>query len=78
MLSRKFESIRMMKFSYLKILHLCPILVVTFTLKSNLATDCIEKKRGEPGLFSLEYNHVAKIDIKVKVTTYMDRVNEYL
>ena len=36
--------------------HLCPIHVVTFTLISNLATDYIQKRRGEPGLFSFEYN----------------------
>ena len=30
-----------------------PIHVVTFTLISNLATDYIQKKRGEPGFFSL-------------------------
>ena len=35
---------------------LCPIHVVTFTLISNLATDYIQKRRGEPGLFSFEYN----------------------
>ena len=35
--------------------HFCPIHVVTFTLISNLATDYIQKRRGEPGLFSLEY-----------------------
>mgnify|MGYP007022696262 CR=1 FL=1 len=35
---------------------LCPIHVVTFTLISNLATDHIQKRRGEPGLFSFEYN----------------------
>ena len=35
---------------------LCPIHVVTFTLISNLATDDIQKRRGEPGLFSFEYN----------------------
>ena len=34
----------------------CPIHVVTFTLISNLATDYIQKRRGEPGLFSFEYN----------------------
>ena len=33
---------------------LCPIHVVTFTLISNLATDYIQKRRGEPGLFSFE------------------------
>ena len=35
---------------------LCPIHVVTFTLTLNLATDCIQKRRGEPSLFSFEYN----------------------
>ena len=35
---------------------LCPIHVVTFTLISNLTTDYIQKRRGESGLFSLEYN----------------------
>ena len=29
--------------------YLCPIHVVTFTLISNLATDYIQKRRGEPG-----------------------------
>ena len=33
---------------------LCPIHVVTFTLISNLATDYIQKRRGEPCLFSFE------------------------
>ena len=33
-----------------------PIHVVTFTLISNLATDYIQKRGGEPGLFSFEYN----------------------
>ena len=41
--------------------YLRPIHVVTFTLISNLATDYIQKRRGEPG----------KIDIKVKVTTWI-------
>ena len=36
------------------LLVLCPIHVVTFTLISNLATDYIQKRRGEPGLFSFE------------------------
>ena len=31
---------------------LSPLHVVTFTLISNLATDYIQKRRGEPGLFS--------------------------
>ena len=35
---------------------ICPIHVVTFTLTSNLATNYIQKRRGEPGLFSFEYN----------------------
>ena len=35
---------------------LCPIHVVTITLISNLATDYIQKRRGEPGLFSFEHN----------------------
>ena len=41
--------------------HLCPIHVVTFTLISNLATDYIQKRRGEPGLFSFEYNMSPKL-----------------
>ena len=49
----------------------CPIHVVTFTLISNLATDYIQKRRGEPGLFSFEYNLSLKFDIKVKVTTWI-------
>ena len=36
--------------------YLCPLHVVTFTLISNLATDYIQKRRGDPGLFSFEYN----------------------
>ena len=40
---------------------LCPIHVVTFTLISNLATDYIQKRRGEPGLFSFEYNLSRKL-----------------
>ena len=40
---------------------LCPIHVVTFTLISNLATDYIQKRRGEPGLFSFEYNLSLKL-----------------
>ena len=40
----------------LQCLHLCPIHVVTFTLISKLATDYIQKRRGEPDLFSFEYN----------------------
>ena len=40
---------------------LCPIHVVTFTLISNLATDYIQKRRGEPGLFSFEYNMSPKL-----------------
>ena len=35
--------------------------VVTFTLISNLATDYIQKRRGEPGLFSFEYNLSPKL-----------------
>ena len=35
---------------------LCPIHVVTCTLISNLVTDYIQKRRGEPGLFFFEYN----------------------
>ena len=34
----------------------CHIHVVTFSLISNLATDYIRKRRGEPDLFSFEYN----------------------
>ena len=44
---------------------LCSIHVVTFTLISNLMTDYIQKRRGEPGL--------AKFDIKVKVTTWIEQ-----
>ena len=40
---------------------LCPIHVVTFTLISNLATDYIQKKRREPGLFSFENNLSPKL-----------------
>ena len=53
---------------------LYPIHVVRFTLLSNLATFYIQKRRGEPGLFSCEYNLSHKIDIKVKVTT---RIGHY-
>ena len=35
---------------------ICPIHVVTFTLISNLATDYIQKRKGDPGLFFFEYN----------------------
>ena len=35
---------------------LCPIHVVTFTLISNLATDCIQKRTGQALLFFFEYN----------------------
>ena len=35
---------------------LCPIHVVTFTLISILATDYIQKRRGQALLFSFEYN----------------------
>ena len=41
--------------------HFCPIHIVTFTLISNLATDYIQKRRGEPGLFSFEYNLSPKL-----------------
>ena len=44
-----------------KVIHLFPIHVVTFTLISNLATDYIQKKRREPGLFSFEYNLLTKL-----------------
>jgi hypothetical protein len=43
--------------------HTYPIHVVTFMLISNLATDYIQKRKGEPGLFSFEYD--------VKVTTWI-------
>ena len=36
--------------------HLCPIHVVSFTLISNLATDYIQKRRGQAFLFSFEFN----------------------
>ena len=39
----------------------CPIHVDTFTLISNLATDYIQKRRWEPGLFSFEYNLLPKL-----------------
>ena len=38
--------------------NFCPINVVTFTLISILATDYIQKRRGQALLFSFEYNHV--------------------
>ena len=44
-----------------ELLNKCPIHVVTFTLISNLATDYIQKRRGEPGLFSFEYNLSPKL-----------------
>ena len=52
----------------------CSIHVVTFTLISNLATDYIQKRRGEPGPFSFEYNlspnwYQSKSD-------YMDRATD--
>ena len=40
---------------------LCPIHVVTCTLISNLVTDYIQKRRGEPGLFSFEFNLLPKL-----------------
>ena len=40
---------------------LCPIHVLTFKLISNLATEYIQKRRGEPGLFSFEYNLSPKL-----------------
>ena len=50
----------------------CPIHVVTFTLISNLATDYIQKRRGEEsGLFSFEYNLSPKLISNVKVTTWI-------
>ena len=39
----------------------CTIHVVTFSLISNLATDYIQKRRGQPGLFSFEYNLSPKL-----------------
>ena len=45
--------------------------LVTLTLISNLATDYIQKRRGQALLFSFEYNHVAKFDNKGKVTTWI-------
>ena len=38
------------------IIDICPIHVVTFTLISILATDYIQKRRGQALLFSFEYN----------------------
>ena len=35
--------------------------IVNFTLISNLATDYIQKRKGEPGLFSFEYNLSPKL-----------------
>ena len=52
-----------------------PVCVVTFTLISNLVTDYIQKRRGEPGLFSFEYNMLPKNDIKVKVTTWIGHLS---
>ena len=43
--------------------------VVTFTLISNLVTDYIQERKGEPGLFSFEYDLSPKF--KVKVTTWI-------
>ena len=42
-------------------LPFCPIHVVTFTLISNFVTDYIQKRKGEPGLFSFEYNLLPKL-----------------
>ena len=44
-----------------QIFYLCPIHVLTFTLISILATDYIQKRRVEPGLFSSEYNLSPKL-----------------
>ena len=43
------------------ILHICPIQMVSFTLISNSATNYIQKRRGEPGVFSFEYNLLQKL-----------------
>ena len=44
------------KVSELWPIDLCPIHVVTFMSIHILATDYIQKRRGEPGLFSFEYS----------------------
>ena len=38
--------------------------IVTFAYISNLATVYIQKRRGEPGLFSFEYNLSPKLILK--------------
>ena len=40
---------------------LCHIHVVTFNLISNSVIDYIQRRRGEPGLFSFEYNLSPKL-----------------
>ena len=52
-------------------IHQCPIHVVTFTLISNLVSDYIQKRKGEPGLFSFEYNLLPKLISNFN--QYMDR-----
>ena len=44
---------------------LCPIHVVTLILISNLVSDYIQKRRGEPGLSSFEYNLLPIHEYKV-------------
>ena len=45
----------------LELIDTCTIHVVTLTLISNLATDYVQKRRGEPGLFSFGYNLSPKL-----------------
>ena len=45
--------------------------IITFTLISNLATDYMQKRRGEPGLFSFEYNLLP--NLISNFNHYMDR-----
>ena len=49
----------------------CPLHVFTFTLISNLATDYIQKRRGEPSLFSL--NIICRQIWYQSKSDYMDR-----
>ena len=54
-------------------LVICPIHVVTFTLITILATDYIQKRRGQALFFSFEYNMSPKIYVYQSKSEYMDK-----
>ena len=57
--------------------YLCPIHVVTFSLISILATDYIQKRRGQALLFSFEYNLLPNLISKFNHHLhYMDRASK--